>query len=408
MNQLNINTNEFTLERLPRTDKGDLRAWDAADELLLNTIFESHLDKDTTESNESGNEITPVLIINDSFGALACALNDYPRHSWSDSFQSHLATLENLYRNRLNSSNYQAIGSSTDLEIIYDLVIIKIPKTLGLLEDQLSRLKAHINADTTIIASAMSKHIHTSTLKTFEKFIGTTTTSRATKKARLIFAKNDNESAYPSPFPKIVKDNELYVSLSNHANVFAKDKLDIGTRFLIEQLKRCPSSKHIVDLGCGNGALGIMAQRVQPQAHISFIDESYGAVKSAQESYKLESERVSDDINNESDSDSENKNLTSSFYHSDCFKQFDATEAESKVDLILCNPPFHQNHSIGDHIAWEMFKQSHEQLESEGEIWVVGNRHLGYHVKLAKLFGNCETVASNKKFVILVSKKSAK
>jgi 16S rRNA G1207 methylase RsmC len=151
-----------------------------------------------------------------------------------------------------------------------------------------------------------------------------------------------------------------------------------------------------------------MAQRVQPQAHISFIDESYGAVKSAQESYKLESERVSDDINNESDSDSENKNLTSSFYHSDCFKQFDATEAESKVDLILCNPPFHQNHSIGDHIAWEMFKQSHEQLESEGEIWVVGNRHLGYHVKLAKLFGNCETVASNKKFVILVSKKSAK
>jgi len=32
---------------------------------------------------------------------------------------------------------------------------------------------------------------------------------------------------------------------------------------------------------------------------------------------------------------------------------------------------------------------------------VVGNRHLGYHAKLKKLFGNCETVAANRKYVIL-------
>jgi 16S rRNA (guanine1207-N2)-methyltransferase len=35
------------------------------------------------------------------------------------------------------------------------------------------------------------------------------------------------------------------------------------------------------------------------------------------------------------------------------------------------------------------------------ELRVVGNRHLGYHLKLKKLFGNCETVAGNAKFVIL-------
>ena len=268
------------------------------------------------------------------------------------------------------------------------MVIIKIPKTLGLLEDQLCRLKPHINADTIIIASAMSKHIHTSTLKVFEKFMGTTTTSRATKKARLVFAKNDNTQTHQSPYPKTITDDAINLSLINHANVFAKDKLDIGTRFLIEQLKRCSPAKHIVDLGCGNGALGIMAGRLQPEAKISFIDESYAAIASAKESYQLDNKEKADNAR---------------YYNSDCFNQFTGKD----VDLILCNPPFHQNHSIGDHIAWEMFKQSHEQLQPEGEIWVVGNRHLAYHVKLKKLFGNCKNIASNKKFVVLVARKNA-
>ncbi len=385
MIQLQQLSGNFTLERLPKTSKGDLRAWDAADELLLSHIFENQLNKpDQT-----------ILIINDSFGALATALHQHSVHSWSDSYLAHLATLENFKLNQLNSNNYQAIPSSDNLSQHYSLVIIKIPKTLGLLQDQLSRLKAHINADTTIIASAMSKHIHTSTLNTFEKFIGTTTTSRATKKARLIFSNNDSKIALPSPYPKTIKDDLLDLTLVNHANVFAKDKLDIGSRFLIEQLDQCPNSKHIVDLGCGNGALGIMASRLQPQARLSFIDESYAAVKSSEQSYKL---NIKSDAPN------------AYFYTSDCFMQFhrDDTEITKGVDLVLCNPPFHQNHSIGDHIAWQMLKQSYEQLETNGEIWVIGNRHLAYHVKLKKLFGNCNTVASNKKFVVLRALKSDK
>jgi len=366
----------YTLERIPMTLKGDLRAWDAADELLLAEVFEKHSEK----LNKT------ILIINDSFGALAISLNQHTRHSWSDSYLSHLATFKNIQLNNLEDENHQSIPSNQDLTQTYDLVIIKIPKTLGLLEDQLCRLKAHIHADTTIIASGMSKHIHSSTLKTFEKYIGTTTTSRATKKARLIFAKNDNTQIHSSPYPKTITDDSFKLSLVNHANVFAKDKLDIGTRFLIEQLDKCPTSKHITDLGCGNGALGIMAKRLQAQAKISFIDESYAAITSAKHNYLAEFK------------EEENK---AGFYISDCFNHFDG----ANVDLILCNPPFHQNHSIGDHIAWEMLKQSFEQLQTKGQIWVIGNRHLAYHVKLQKLFGNCETIASNRKFVVLVATK---
>ena len=53
-----------------------------------------------------------------------------------------------------------------------------------------------------------------------------------------------------------------------------------------------------------------------------------------------------------------------------------------------------------------MFTGSKAALRPGGELWVVSNRHLGYHVKLRRLFGNCEVVTSDPKFVILRAVKS--
>jgi 16S rRNA (guanine1207-N2)-methyltransferase len=81
----------------------------------------------------------------------------------------------------------------------------------------------------------------------------------------------------------------------------------------------------------------------------------------------------------------------------DCLEGF----AGEMADCIVCNPPFHQQHAIGDHIAWQMFQQAHRVLRKRGELRVIGNRHLNYHQHLKKLFGNWEAVASNAKFVIV-------
>ena len=392
MKQFITHSGTYDLERLPAITTDGLRAWDAADELLIQTVFEDYPEILNKTSKTTGeNNSSAVLIVNDAFGALAVAFHQTPVESWSDSYISHLATIANLKINDL-PENTRLIPSTDEISQSYDLVLIKIPKTLALLEDQLYRLKPHINAETKIIASAMTKNIHTSTLDLFERIIGTTTTSRATKKARLIYTQNDKTISSKSPYPRVVKDQDVDISLINHANVFAKDHLDIGTRFLIQNLDKCPPSKHIIDLGCGNGALGIIAKRHQASAKISFIDESYNAIASAKESYF-----------NAYTEDQENANVD--FTISNSLEQYEHKHGE-KADLILCNPPFHQVHSISDNIAWEMFKQSRETLETGGELWIVGNRHLGYHIKLKKVFGNCRTIASNKKFVILAAKKA--
>lgn len=367
---------KFQLQRFPLQKKQTLRAWDAADEYLLN-----HLQQTNALKAES-----KVLLINDQFGALATSLNPYTLQTWSDSYINQVATAHNFKINHLTSTA-QCIPSTETPTGIFDIVLIKIPKTSALLEHQLIKLKPHINTDTVIISAAMTRHIHNSTLKSFEKILGTTSTSLAKKKARLIFTQYEKiNTELNSPYPKEYHVPSLGIHLNNHANVFSKDKLDYATLLMLEQFKKLPSSQHILDLGCGNGVLGIIAQRYQPNSQISFLDESHMAVASAKINYeKIYKEKSG-----------------SQFLVSDCLDQL----PHSNIDLILCNPPFHQQHSIGDQIAWNMFTQSFKKLQKDGQLWIVGNRHLQYSAKLKKIFGNSKIIAANEKFQVISSVKN--
>jgi 23S rRNA (guanine1835-N2)-methyltransferase len=74
---------------------------------------------------------------------------------------------------------------------------------------------------------------------------------------------------------------------------------------------------------------------------------------------------------------------------------------ENSVDIILCNPPFHQEHTINKEAAKYMFVDSRRALTKNGSLWIVANRHLGYHVLLKKMFREVTVEGSNSKFVIL-------
>ncbi|MEX0767291.1 MAG: methyltransferase, partial [Microthrixaceae bacterium] len=73
------------------------------------------------------------------------------------------------------------------------------------------------------------------------------------------------------------------------------------------------------------------------------------------------------------------------------------------VDLVFVNPPFHDDHALSDATAWQMFSDSHRVLKTGGQLWVIGNRHLAYHAKLKRIFGNCDVIGSNSKFVVFRS-----
>ncbi len=374
-NTLTIAQGSYVLTRLPPRKKELLRAWDAADEYLLNTLAEQSLPCQGSR----------VLIVNDSFGALAVALSAYHPYSLSDSWLCHAATQNNLQANGLDSDAVILLDSLTLPSVAegpLDLLLLKVPKTLALLEDELIRLAPLLTASTRVIVAGMVKGMPSSVWPLLERLCGPTSTSLAKKKAKLIFVTPTLSGAVTkSPYPVCYPLEGTGHRICNHANVFSRDSLDIGTRFFLQHLPHNLGAKDVIDLGCGNGVVGLVSAERNPEARLHFIDESFMAVASARMNFahNLAEGREAQFIVGDGLTD----------------------VAKESADIILCNPPFHQGSTVGDHIAQRMFRQSLKVLRPGGELWVVGNRHLGYHKTLTKIFGNCELIATNAKFVIL-------
>ena len=193
MESLHVPQGSFELARYPRDTKDPLRAWDAADEYLLRHLYEQQL----PEKHQC------LGILNDAFGALSLALAH--QHPWtiSDSWLSRQGTLANLKHNSLPTNQIRLLSSLQPIPGPLDLVLIKVPKNLSLLEHQLHQLLPTLHEDSIIMGAGMSRHIHKSTLQLFERIIGPTRTSLARKKARLIHCRpGASAGSETNPWPQ--------------------------------------------------------------------------------------------------------------------------------------------------------------------------------------------------------------
>ncbi|MEU2915289.1 methyltransferase [Streptomyces massasporeus] len=365
---------EPALTRFPEDPRDRLRAWDASDEYLLRHLAEERVPLDGT-----------VVVVGDHWGALVTALAAHRPVQITDSHLTQEATRANLARAGVEPGAVRLLTTQDPPPERIDVLLVRVPKSLALLEDQLLRLAPAVHAGTVVVGTGMVKEIHTSTLALFERILGPTRTSLAEKKARLIFCTPDpalERPANPWPYVYTLPDGigaAAGGTVVNRAGVFCADRLDIGTRFFLHHLPE-GRGRRVVDLGCGNGVVGTSVALADPDAEVLFVDESFQAVASAEATYKANGAlghaefRVGDGL---------------------------AGVPSGSVDLVLNNPPFHSHQATTDATAWRMFTGARRALRPGGELWVIGNRHLGYHVKLRKLFGNSRLVASDPKFVVL-------
>ena len=363
------------LNRYPQQQKTNLQAWDAADEHMLKQLDELNFDT------------SKVLIVNDSFGGLACGFASlFPESQLafeSDNKTSHLGLVENLEANRLLNEVIQ-LNSESELPFIPSLVLMKLPKNLTYLSHLLIRLANQLPEGTPLLIGAKAKSINKSIVEQIKNNFGEAQPSLTWKKTRVIhcIANGNSRTTLKTTDWKLPNSN---LTISNKSNVFAANKLDIGARIMLDNMPE-GNFQNIIDLGCGNGVLGLKAAQLFPDANVHFVDDSAMAVSSAKQNWLENGFHASQ----------------GHFIWDDCLTHLpQALEA----DLILCNPPFHQGEAITDHIAWQMFVDARRRLKQGGVLHVVGNRHLGYHIKLKRLFGNCELVSSNGKFVILQATK---
>jgi len=206
--------------------------------------------------------------------------------------------------------------------------------------------------------------------------IGKTHTSLARKKARLIFAGFEREPSR-SPYPLSVEIEGYEKPFMNHSGLFSREKLDIGTRFFLDHIPK-GEFHSILDLGCANGIIAIAARFAHPSALVAMSDDSYMAVLSARE------------------------NFGAYFGGKPDVRWMNCIEnaKPGSFDLVLCNPPFHQGNTMGDFVAWQMFKDAFHALAPGGTLRIIGNSHLMYQQRLRDIFGNSEIVAQNQKFIV--------
>lgn len=362
-------TPTLNISRYPKHRHDPLKGWNGADTLLVEHVIQ-HINPSQT-----------IAIFNDEFGALSCALNDYQQIWYSDSYLAH----QGVKNNRADNHFPPIVTYSTmSVQHSSDVWLIKIPKSLSHLEHQLAIISEQAREGQPVIFSAMVKYLNKGAFKLIERYFGPLSTSLAKYKARLIFTQLSKKPT-PSPYPRKWQAVPYSWQLSDHANVFCLGKLDIGTRFLLENMPE-GAFRQIIDLGCGNGLLSLAALEHWPQANVTCCDESLMAIESTKKNLAY----------NFPDQSKRYKVLADH-----CLSQ----QPDECADLILCNPPFHQQQAISTAIARQMFTDAKRCLTHRGQLCVIANRHLPYWSMLKKSFQVVKILASNAKFVILIATK---
>jgi 23S rRNA (guanine1835-N2)-methyltransferase len=360
----------FDLTRYPARVDETLHAWSSADTLALEEV------------HRRGIPGSRVLVVNDAHGSLCVALQ--PQALWTDSALAVLALRRN---ERANSRIETPVFWSTQIpNSTPDMAVLRIPKQRAYFEYQLSQLARWLPEGATVLAAGMDKHLSAHTAQILEHYIGPTQRLPGQRKARLFSAIRDDRPA--RDFSNVnagYRCAPLDIELCGLPNVFSRDKLDIGTGFLLEHLHRVAPAETVVDLACGNGILGLVAVKQRVARKLVFCDESAMAIASAQ----LNANRVfGQAIHN------------FHFHHGDGLEGYCGDAAQ----LILCNPPFHQEHTVNEFAGRRLLDQCSRHLQPGGRLLLVANRHLDYLSLLRKAFSTVEKCAGNSKFNILLAR----
>lgn len=362
---------EFNLTRYATRANEDLLAWCSADLLALEEV------------HHRGIHGSRIVVINDAHGALSTAMQ--PQALWTD---SALAVLALRHNEQANSRTETPVFWSTETPTTApDMVVIRVPKQRAFFEYQLSQLAHWLPAGTPVLAAGMDKHLSLHTAQILEHYIGPTKRHRGRRKARLFSAIRDNR-----PVREIIANaayfcGALNTELQALPNVFSRDKLDIGSRFLLEHLHKVAAVETVVDLACGNGVLGLVAVKQGLAQKIIFCDESAMAIASS----KANANRVFPEAAHHFQ-----------FHHGDGLASYRGDTAQ----LILCNPPFHQEHTVNEFAGRRLLDQCSHHLAPGGCLLLVANRHLDYYSLLRRTFATVEKCAGNTKFTILVARKN--
>jgi len=157
--------------------------------------------------------------------------------------------------------------------------------------------------------------------------------------------------------------------------VFGYKKIDEGSKFLASTFSKNITGK-VLDVGSGTGFLSVSLLRSSPDVILTLIDNNVAALKCSKET--LHTNHLKGEV------------ILSDLY-SNIFNKF---------DLIISNPPFHEDLKINFNIIKKMIFYSIQYLNRNGEFRFVTNSCFKYDFLLKKTFKKYSILKINNKYKV--------
>lgn len=172
----------------------------------------------------------------------------------------------------------------------------------------------------------------------------------------------------------VTKINDIELKFYTDNGVFSKNKLDFGTRTLLENLEIDRFKGKILDFGCGIGPIGIYLS-LKTKEKIDMIDINKRSISLAIRNSKL-------------------NNANTNIFESNIYEKIN-----KKYDFIVSNPPIR----VGNEVLYKILFEAKEHLNENGELWIVINKDQGAKTITKKLeqFYDVTIVEKNKGFYVI-------
>ena len=162
----------FVIERHDRSNDNSLRPWSAADEYLI------------SDFSDFGDRSAPLGIYHDRFGYLSCHLAELSPIIVTTLRSQEKAILANFNANSLSNPDFHSPLEKVPIDI--GIVLMKIPKSLGLFKLFLQHIAMNSTDNVEVVCSFMTRHFSLQLLEIAGEYFENVEQSRAIKKARLL------------------------------------------------------------------------------------------------------------------------------------------------------------------------------------------------------------------------------
>lgn len=353
-----------------------------------------------------------VVVVGDTDGSLTLAAASRLRPSGMRVFTDALDA-ERLVSAAVRRADcpIEVVPADAELARGADLILIRIPKANDELAYVAGLVAEHAPAHAVLLAGERDKHLrraHTTTLEAgFERVRATL----GLRKARALVASEPRGATAGGVSVARIDERELSAPIDVEAlgGVFAGAKLDLGTRSLLTALPDALNELGlgsaerggkavntgvagvaasdqpltVLDLGCGTGILAIEAARRIAGASVIASDRSWIATESARRT--IERNGLADRIR--------------------VVRDLGASSLpDASVNLILCNPPFHDGRAVERDLAGPIFEDAGRVLAPGGAMVTVFNSHLGHRQRLERHIGPTRQIARDPRFTITLSR----